>query len=144
MMRVLLVLVLLGMVLAPAAAQAPAAAPPALPPFDSMRFYDQARFEAAIAPYAQAVARNANDGRAHYWLGVAYLHAARLHRFGLAPWAADHARRAVASLERTLQLQPAIEVMLALADAYALVGAQDRLNDLNARLAALARPQPLR
>ncbi|MDQ7842927.1 MAG: tetratricopeptide repeat protein [Armatimonadota bacterium] len=144
MRRALFVLLLLGVAWVPtAAAQAPAPAQP-LPPFDTLRFYDQARFEAAIAPYAQAVARNANDARAHYWLGVAYLHAARLHRFGLAPWAADHAGRAVASLERALQLQPAIEVMLVLADAYALVGAQDKLNELNVRLAALARPQPLR
>jgi len=138
MARGLLVVMLVGALTVPAAAQAP------LPPFDDMRFYDQARFEAAIAPYTQAISRNANDGRAHYWLGVAYLYGARLHKFGLAPWAAGFAPRAVASLERALQLQPATEVMLALADAYALVGAQDKLDVLLARLAALARPQPLR
>jgi len=99
MARMLLVLVLIGAVAGQASGQA------ALPPFDATRFYDQARFDAAIVPYTQAIARNANDARAHYWLGVAYLYGARLYRFGLAPFAAGHAARAVAALERAVQLQ---------------------------------------
>jgi len=62
-----------------AVAAAPAAAQPAPPGFDTTRVYDQPAFERAIAPYTQAIARDPNDAGAHYWLGVAYLHLARLH-----------------------------------------------------------------
>ncbi|HXF82115.1 MAG TPA: tetratricopeptide repeat protein [bacterium] len=143
MRRALLAVVAAVLLAAPAAAQGTVQVQ-ALPAFDQTRFYDQAAFERAIAPYAAAIARNANDARAHYWLGVAYLHMARLHRFGLAPYAADFGRRAVVSLERALSLQPAPEVMLALLDAYTMVGAVEKYRALAARLAALARPVAVR
>jgi tetratricopeptide (TPR) repeat protein len=143
-MRPALLAVLAAAVLAaPAAAQGTVQGQ-ALPVFDQTRFYDQAAFERAIAPYAAAIARNASDARAHYWLGVAYLHMARFHRFGLAPYAADFGRRAVASLERALSLQPTPEVMLALLDAYTLVGDVDKHRALMTRLAALGRPLAVR
>lgn len=143
MRRPLLLLVLLTVAVPPALALAPAA-PPALPSFDTTRYYDKARFDAAIVPYTQAIARNSNDARAHYWLGVAYLHMAKLHRFRLAPFAAGFDARAVASLERALRLQPAAEVMLALADAYALVGADAKHDALIERVSSLAQPIPIK
>lgn len=142
-MRTLLLFVLLMVAVPPALALAPAPQP-ALPSFDITRYYDQARFTAAIAPYTQAIARNPNNGRAHYWLGVAYLHMARFHRLRLAPFAAGFDERAVASLEQALRLQPAPEVMLALLDAYALVGAHAKHNALLERVSALARPLPIK
>ena len=137
MTRAVLLVVLVAAIAAPAAAQA-------LPAFDQTRFYDQPAFDLAIAPYTQAITRNANDARAHYWLGMAYLHMARLHRFGLAPFAAGFAPRAVASLEQSLRLQAAPEVMLALLDAYAMVGAFEKHNALLERVSSLARPLPIR
>jgi len=137
MTRAVFVVVIMAVLSAPAAAQA-------LPAFDQTRFYDQPAFDRAIAPYTQAIARNANDARAHYWLGMAYLHMLRLYRFGLAPFAAGFAPRAVASLEQSLRLQAAPEVMLALLDAYVLVGAWDKHNALLERVSALARPLPIR
>lgn len=143
MRQALLLMVLLTVAIPPALALAPAA-PPGVPSFDTTRSYDRARFEAAIAPYTQAIARNSNDARAHYWLGVAYLHMARLHRFGLAPFARGFDARAVASLERSLRLQPASEVMLALLEAYAMVGASAKHDALLERVSSLAQPIPIK
>lgn len=142
-LRVGLIAMTLVAVAAPrAAALAPAASP--LPAFDTTEYYDKAEFDAAILPYTQAIARNANDARAHFWLGVAYLHLAKFHRFGVAPFAAGFDRRAVASLEQSVRLQAALEAMLALLEAYALVGAQSRYNALLNRVASLAQPLPLK
>jgi tetratricopeptide (TPR) repeat protein len=143
MHRALLLMLLLTVAVPPALALAPAA-PPALPSFDTTRYYDKARFDAAIVPYTQAIARNSNDARAHYWLGVAYLHMAKFHRFGVAPFAAGFEDRAVASLEQSLRLRPAIEVMLALADAYGMVGARAKHNALLERVSALIQPLPIK
>ena len=137
MMRAAVLILLLTVLAAPAGAQA-------LPAFNQTRFYDQAAFERAVAPYTAAIARNASDARAHYWLGVAYLHMARFHRFGLAPYARGFDRRAVASLEQSLRLGPAVEVMLALLDAYRMVGDIEKGNALAERVGALARPLPIR
>ncbi|HEU5299789.1 MAG TPA: hypothetical protein VFW08_09870 [bacterium] len=137
MTRTALLILFLAVLAAPAGAQA-------LPSFNQTRFYDQAAFERAIAPYTAAIARNANDARAHFFLGIAYLHMARFHRFGLAPYARGFDRRAVASLEQALRLQPAAEVMLVLLDAYVMVGDLDRHNALAERLSALAAPLPIR
>lgn len=137
MTRAAVLILIVAVLAAPAAAQA-------VPTFDQTRIYDQPAFDRAIAPYTQAIARNANDARAHYWLGVAYLYMARLYRFGLAPFAAGFAPRAIASLEQSLRLQAAPEVMLALLDAYAMVGALDKHNALLKRLSSLARPLPIR
>lgn len=143
MSRILFPLWLLALLMLPGGAlSAPAA--PALPAFDQTRFYDQAAFERAIMPYTAAIARNANDPRAHYWLGFAYLHMARFHRFGLAPYAAGFSRRAVASLEQSVRLAPATEAMLALLDAYSMVGDIEKYRALAARVTALARPLPIR
>lgn len=142
--RAALVTIVLLAVGTPSALALAPAAPPALPVFDSTRIYDRTQFEAAIVPYTQAIARNANDARAHYWLGVAYLHMAHLRRLGLAPFAADFARRAVASLEQSLRLQAAAEVMLALLDAYSMVGDHGRYTALISRVASMAQPIPIK
>ncbi len=115
----------------------------ALPPFNTSRVYSEAAFAAAIKPYTDAIAKNANDTDAHYWLGVAYLHGARLSRFGLAPYAADFAPKAVASLERAAKLRPtSVPVLLTLLDAYRSVGDRANYDATFNRIMSLAPPQP--
>lgn len=99
----------------------------ALPAFNTGRLYSEAGFAAAIKPYSDAIATNASDGEAHYWLGIAYLHGAQLYNFGLAPYAKDHNAKAIASLERAAKLRPAfMGTYMALLAAYSLAG--DRVN----------------
>ncbi|MDQ7820981.1 MAG: tetratricopeptide repeat protein [Armatimonadota bacterium] len=115
-----------------------------VPGFDTSRVYSESAFEQAIRPYTEALARNASDARAHYWLGVAYLHAFRLYRWGLAPYAAGYGVRAVQSLERAAELDPQPVVLLALLEAYAAVGDRARYHALIGRLGQLATPLPVR
>lgn len=116
----------------------------ALPRFDITRVYTEAGFGAAIKPYTDAIARNASDAEAHYWLGVAYLHGARLFRMGLAPFAAGFAPKAVAELERAVELNPTVAAMLDLAEAYAMAGAIEKYDALMDRLGSLAQPSPMK
>ena len=116
----------------------------ALPAFDTTRLYSQAAFAAAIKPYTDAVAQNANDAEAHYWLGVAYLHGARLFRFGLAPYAREFAARAVASLERAVRLRADPRTLMALLEAYVIVGDRQKSEAIFTRLGTLAQPIPLK
>src|SRR3972149_12059639 len=82
-----LVALLLGLVVFPP----PAAGAQALPVFDQGRTYPrEADFQRAIQPYQAAIAADARNARAHYWLGVAYLYAYRQYRGGPAPHAAGH------------------------------------------------------
>ncbi len=114
----------------------------ALPPFNTTRVYSQAAFMAAIKPYTEAIAKNANDAEAHYWLGVAYLHAAQLFGFGLAPYASEFGPRAVASLERAVKLRPGfIPAHLALLNAYRVVGDFGGVGGVLDRLLTLAPPR---
>ena len=90
----------------PAAASAQAVQ--ALPPFDTARVYaSEAAFQQAVQPYQAAVTANPANARAHYWLGVAYFHAYRLWRSGLAPYAAGYLPRAIASLQEAVRRDPA-------------------------------------
>ena len=115
----------------------------ALPPFDTTHLYSEAAFAAAIKPYTDAIAKNANDADAHYWLGVAYLHLTRLSRLGLAPYAADFGSKAIASLERARQLRPAsFPVLLALMDAYTYAGEMAKYDATFDRILSLAPPVP--
>src|SRR3972149_7939100 len=101
MMRTLaLVMVLVGLAATAASAQA-------VRPFNTLQFYTEAEFRAAVAPYAAAATANANDPTAHYWLGVAHLHVARQYRAGLAPWASGAAGQALQTLERSGGLRAA-------------------------------------
>ena len=126
-------LLLLGILIALATPAASAA----VPFFDASRLYSEAEFTAAIKPYADSIARNANDAEAHYWLGVAYLHAFKLYKFGLASYAGGFGGRAVASLERSVQLKADPLVMMALLDAYIVVGGRVHEALLDRLLAAL-------
>ncbi len=134
------VLLAIGIVIGLAAATAVAA----VPSFDTTRLYSEATFVAATKPYTDAIARNANDADAHHWLGVAYSHAFRLFKFGIAQYAGGYGSRAVASLERAVQLNAGPAAMLALAQAYIAVGERDKYAALMERLGALAQPIPLK
>ena len=59
----------------------------------------------------------------------------------------DQARfdaRAVASLEQSVRLQPATEAILALMEAYAMVGAVAKYNALTERVSSMAQPVPIK
>ncbi len=116
----------------------------ALPPFNASRLYSEAAFMAAIKPYAEAVSKNANDADGHYWLGVAYVHGARMFRFGLAPYAEGYGAKAIASLERAIQLRPAsVRAYVALMEAYSVAGDRDGSKRTVDRLVKAGLPEPL-
>jgi len=131
-----LIMVLVGLAATAATAQA-------VRPFNTLQFYTEAEFRAAVAPYAAAAA-NANDATAHYWLGVAYLHVARQYRAGLSPWASGVAAQAVQSLERSVSLRATTAAVLALWNAYLMAGQLAKGLDLINRVAGMAPSLPLR
>lgn len=115
----------------------------ALPAFDTSQLYTEAKFNAAIKPYTDAIARSANDAEAHYWLGVAYLHGARLNRFGLAPYAQNFAAKAVTELEQAMKLRPNLVTLTVLLDAYSMVGDRDKYDAAFNRFFTITAPAPL-
>lgn len=125
-------------------ALAPAVASAAVPAFNTTQLYSAAEFAAAIKPYADSIARNANDAEAHYWLGVAYLYAFKLYRFGAAPYAGEFGGKAIASLERSSELKAQPAAMMALAEAYIATGDFGKLPGLLDRLLGAAAPLPLK
>ncbi len=132
-----LVIVLVGLAAGAASAQA-------VRPFNTMQFYTEEEFRAAVAPYAAAASANANDPVAHYWLGVAYLHVARQYKAGLSPWASGAAAQAIQSLERSVNLRPTLAAMLALWDAYVTAGQVEKGLAVISRLSGMAPPLPMR
>ena len=116
----------------------------AVPAFKTTRLYSEAEFAAAIKPYTDAIARNANDADAYRWLGVAYFHLYRIYRYGFAPFAGGYGAKAVESLERSVQLRPEPAAMLTLAEVYITVGRTDKYAALTDRLIGLATPIPPR
>lgn len=131
-----LLVMLTGVAVSPAAA---------VGPFNISQFYTQAEFERAIQPYLAAIARNPNDADAHYWLGVAYLHALRLFRMGLAPYASGYAPRVEASLTRALQIRPGMMVAwLALLEFYSITGNDTKWAATVDQIMALNPPLPLK
>ena len=116
----------------------------AVPVFNGTRFYSEAAFTAAIKPYTDAIARNPNDSEAHRWLGVAYMHAFRQYRFGLAPYGSEFGAKAVQSLERSVELKAQMAVMLVLAEAYIIAGRSDKAWAVLDRLKGMAPPLPLK
>ena len=130
-----LIMVLVGLAATAATAQA-------VRPFNTLQFYTEAEFRAAVAPYAAAAA--ANDATAHYWLGVAYLHVARQYRAGLSPWASGVAAQAIQSLERSVSLRATTAAVLALWNAYLMAGQLAKGLDLINRVAGMAPSLPLR
>ena len=123
-------------------ALATAAAAQAVRPFDTMQFYTEEEFRAAVAPDAAAAAAHANDATAQYWLGVAYLHAARQYRAGLSPWASGALAQATQALERSVSLGATLPAVLALWDAYVMAGDVEKALDLITRAGAMAPPLP--
>jgi tetratricopeptide (TPR) repeat protein len=132
--------VVLGLVLL--AAVAADAQAPALPPFDTSRVYvGEADFARAIQPYQQAIAADARNARAQYWLGYAYLHAHRQWRVGLAPYAAEYLGRAEKALQEAIRLDPGlVSAHLALVEVYLLMGDVVRANEASALLLQRTRP----
>lgn len=115
----------------------------ALPSFDTSRLYSEAAFAAAIKPYTDAIARNANDAEAHLRLGAAYLYAFRLHKLGFAPYARGFGARAIASLERAVQLKAEPVALVTLVEAYAAVGDLGKyIAQMERVTGALAQPIP--
>jgi len=131
---VLVAAVLIALITAPVGA--------AVPTFKTTRLYSEAEFAAAIKPYTDAIARNANDADAYRWLGVAYFHLYRLYRYGFALFAGGYGAKAVESLERSAELRPEPAVMLTLAEVYIAVGRVDKYTALTDRLIGLATPVP--
>ncbi len=129
---VLVAAVLIALITAPVGA--------AVPTFKTTRLYSEAEFAAAIKPYTDAIARNANDADAYRWLGVAYFHLYRLYKYGFAPFAGEYGTKAIESLERSAQLSPEPAVMLTLAEVYITVGRIDKYAALTDRLIGLATP----
>ena len=120
----------------------PAAGAQALPVFDQGRTYPrEADFQRAIQPYQAAIAADARNARAHYWLGFAYLYAYRQYRGGLAPYAAGHLPRALAALRQAVQLDGKfIPAISALHDALFLAGQGEEAAALLRKLLDLTRP----
>jgi len=131
---VLITAVLIALVTAPVGA--------AVPPFKTTRLYSETEFAAAIKPYTDAIARNANDAEAYRWLGVAYFHLYRLYRYGFAAFAGEYGAKATEALERSVQLKPEPAVMLTLTELYLTLGRADKYAALTDRLIVLATPIP--
>lgn len=137
MRTVAFVMLLVGLAATAASAQA-------VRPFNTLQFYTEEEFRAAVAPYAAAASANANDATAHYWVGVAYLHVARQYRAGLSPWASGAAAQAIQSLERSVSLRATMVAMLALWDAYVTAGELEKGLALISRLPSMAPSLPIR
>ncbi|MBI2247943.1 MAG: hypothetical protein HYU65_08425, partial [Armatimonadetes bacterium] len=123
---------------------ASASAQAALPSFETTRLYSEADFAATIRPYTEAIARNANDAQAHHWLGIAYLHIAKLRWLGLASFGQDALARAISSLERAMRQRPRLATLMPLLDAYMMAGDMDKWRVAIDRSFTLAPPLPLK
>lgn len=116
-----------------------------LPPFVPWDFYaSDAEFAAAIRPYTEAISRNASDAEAHHWLGLAYLHIARMHKMGLVTFGGNALDRAISSLERAMQLRPQLATLMPLIEAYGMAGNLEKWRAAVDRSVALAPPLPLK
>ncbi len=114
----------------------------ALPVFDiSHVFRQEADFQRAIQPYQAAIAADARNARAHYWLGYAYLNTYRQYKGGLAPYAASYLPRALASLRQAVQLDASfVPAIISLHDALVLSGLWEEAEALVKRFALQIRP----
>jgi tetratricopeptide (TPR) repeat protein len=116
-----------------------------LPPFVAWDFYaSDAEFAAVIRPYTEAIARNANDAEAHHWLGLAYLHVARLQRMELIKFGGNALGRAISSLERAMQLRPQLATLMPLLEAYMTAGDLEKWRAAVDQAFMLTPPLPLR
>lgn len=116
-----------------------------LPPFVPWDFYaSDAEFAAAVRPYTEAISRNASDAEAHHWLGLAYLHVAKLRRMTLVPFGGNALGQAISSLERAMQLRPQLATLMPLIDAYMMAGNMEKWRAAVDRSVALSPPLPLK
>jgi tetratricopeptide (TPR) repeat protein len=113
-----------------------ASAQVALPPYQTGRVHlTEATFARAIQPYQQAIQANAQNARAHFWLGFAYSHAHHHYLLGAAPYAAEYGKRAVTSLQEAVKLAPNMtEAYAVLVETYHRLGEHEKANEM-ARLA---------
>jgi len=116
-----------------------------LQPFVPWDFYaTDAEFAAVIRPYTEAISRNASDAEAHHWLGLAYLHVAKLRRMALIPFGGNALGQAIRSLERAMQLRPQLATLMPLIGAYMMAGDLDKWRAAMDRSVALSPPLPLK
>lgn len=116
-----------------------------LPPFVPWDFYaSDAELAAVIRPYTEAIARNASDAEAHHWLGLAYLHIAKMHRMQIITFGGNALDRAISSLERAMQLRPQLATLLPLMEAYMIAGNLEKWRAATDRAVTLAPPLPLK
>lgn len=132
-------------VLAVCAVTGVASAQAALPPFQTGALnLTEAMFARAIQPYQQAIQANAQNARAHYWLGFAYSHAHRHYWLGLAPYASEFGKRAVASLQEAIKLAPNMtEAYVALIESYHQLGEYEKANEVARQALEKGRPAGL-
>jgi tetratricopeptide (TPR) repeat protein len=132
-------------VLAVCAVTGVASAQAALPPFQIGALnLTEAMFARAIQPYQQAIQANAQNARAHYWLGFAYSHAHRHHWLGLAPYAGEYGKRAASSLEQAIKLAPnMIEAYAVLIETYHQIGEYEKANEIARQALDKSRPAGL-
>ena len=113
-----------------------------VPFFSTSRLYlTEAEFARAIQPYQRAIAANARNARAQYWLGYAYVYAYRQWTAGAAPYASGYLTRAVPPLQEAIKLDPMMmEAYLALHDAYQLMGEVAKADEITLLMLQRTRP----
>ena len=113
-----------------------------VPLFSTSRLYlTEAEFARAIQPYQRAIAANARNARAQYWLGYAYVYAYRQWTAGAAPYASGYLPRAVPPLQEAIKLDPMMtEAYLVLHDAYQLMGEVAKANEITLLMLQRTRP----
>ncbi len=113
-----------------------------VPLFSTSRLYlTEAEFTRAIQPYQRAIAANARNARAQYWLGYAYVYAYRQWTAGAAPYASGYLSQAVPPLQEAIKLDPLMmDAYLALHDAYQLMGEVAKADEIT--LVMLQRTRP--
>lgn len=118
------------------------AAAQTIPPFSTARLYQtEALFERAIQPYQQAIAANARNARAQYWLGFAYVYAFRQSELGLAPYARGYLPKAIPPLQEAIKLDPANpDAYLVLHEAYAFMGDRAKADETISLMFQRTRP----
>jgi tetratricopeptide (TPR) repeat protein len=134
--------VLSAVVLAVLAVSAASAQVPAVPAYQTGRLHlTEESFNRAIQPYQQAIQANAQNARAHFWLGFAYSHAHHHYLMGAAPYAAGYGRRAVTSLLEAIKIAPNMtEAYAVLIDTYHRLGEHEKANDAARQALEKGRP----
>jgi Tfp pilus assembly protein PilF len=136
-MRTLCAVLLVAFTVTAASAQVAA-----LPPFQTGRVHlTEESFNRAIQPYQQAIQANAQNARAHFWLGFAYSHVHHHYLLGAAPYAAEYGKRAVTSLQEAIKLAPNMtEAYTVLSETYHRLGDIEKSNEAARQAVEKGRP----